>query len=294
MAQNATELNQQTIGESLRFDDTLAELKNQIGGIAPFPNADIDGFLSHFVLMVQFNTGSMKGQYATITMPIAVQTVSRSSPFVYEGTAANHSVSIPLPRRSTLDPVVRESDFIIRPSNFFQRGKEVVWMQIINLDARADTQVGPIRIILGETVKREYPDFFRPSLGVAESLGRSGFPARLFFNPVAILETDFGVFRATHGVLAYGRIIEFPPIGAAVTISESIPMEPLEQVLERRQGKRHQIDPPVTIVALSHPIDMPMQIAGHDAFGVVEQQSAKSMPPTGTPKTKPESNKSRK
>ena len=277
-----------------RLLEMLDELKDQVGGISPFPNADMDGFLSHFVLMVEFTSGSMKGQYASITMPVAVQTVSRSSPFIYEGTSANHSVSIPLPGRSKLDRVIRESDFFIRPADFFQRGKEVVWMQIVNLDARADTQVGHIRIILGETLKREYPDFFKPSLGVAESLGKSGFPARLFFNPVAILETEFGVFRATHGVLAYGRIIEFPPVGAAVTITESIPMEPLEQILERRQGKRQDIDAPIQIIALSHPIDMPMQVSGYNAFGVVEQNSVKSMPPTGAPKTKPESHKPRK
>jgi hypothetical protein len=289
MAQRSNEFDEQTDNTTSRLFEMLTELKSQVGGIAPFPNADMDGFLSHFVLMVEFTTGSLKGQYSTITMPMAVQTVSRSSPFIYEGTAANHSVSIPLPGRSKLDSVIRESDFFIRPADFFQRGKEVVWMQIVNLDARAETQVGPIRIILGETLKLEYPDFFRPSLGVAESLGNCGFPARLFFNPVAILETEFGTFRAVHGILAYGRITGFPPIGAAVTISNIIPMEPLEQILERRQGKRQQIDSPIRIIALSHPIDVPMQVAGYDAFGVVEQHTAKTMPPTGALKTKPES-----
>jgi hypothetical protein len=262
----------ESMPDQTSLKDVLEELRQQIGGIGPFPNADIDGFLSHFVFMVQFLSGPMKDRYASVTMPVAVQTVSRSSPFVYEGTAANHSVSISLPKRSILDSVIRESDFIVRPREFFQVGKEAVWMQIINLDARANTEIGAIRVILGETLKKEYPDFFRPSLGVAESLGRKGFPARLFFNPVAILETDFGVFRAVHGTLTYGRIIEFPPIGASVTISQSIPMEPLDQVLERRAGTRHQIDPSVRIVALSHPIDVPMQISGYDAFGAVEQQ----------------------
>src|SRR5262245_40318351 len=163
----------------------LEELRAQVGGISPFPNAEIDGFLSHFVIMVEFLRGPQAGQYATITMPVAVQTVSRSSPFVYEGTNANHSVSLPLPLRSRLPREVRESDFIVRPNGFFQRGKEVVWMQIINLDARANTEIGPLRIILGETLLNEYKEFFRPSLGAAESLGRSGFPAKLFFNPVA-------------------------------------------------------------------------------------------------------------
>src|SRR6266481_1513189 len=231
------------------------ELQQQVGGIAPFPNADIDGFLSHFVLMLEFFEGPQKGQFISITMPVAIQTVSRSSPFRYQGTGANHSVSIPLPRSSTMNNLIRESDFLVRPDEFFQPGKEVVWMQIINLDARAaDTAIGPIRIILGETLKREHPDLFQPSLGVAESLGSHGFPARLFFNPIALIETDFGVFRAAHGTLAYGRITGFPPVGSAVSICDTIPMEPVEQVREMATGKRHKIAAPARIVALAHPI----------------------------------------
>jgi hypothetical protein len=198
--------------------------------------------------------------------------VTRSSPFVYEGTQSGHKISVPLPKRSRLPTTIAEEDFFIRPPGFFQRGKEVVWMQIVDLDAKATTEVGEIRVILGESILREYPDFFRPSLGVAESLGRSGFPAKLFFNPVAILETEFGVFRAVHGVLSYGRITQFPPIGASVSISASIPMEPVEQVLERRQGKRHRIDPSIRIIALAHPIDVPMQISGYDAIGAIQAQ----------------------
>src|SRR5205814_517272 len=91
----------------------LDELRDQVGGIGPFPNAAIDGFLSHFVIMVEFLHGSLRGQFATITMPVAVQTVSRSSPFIYQSTSANHSVSIPLPKRSVLENVIRESDFIV-------------------------------------------------------------------------------------------------------------------------------------------------------------------------------------
>jgi hypothetical protein len=264
--------------------EAIEELKKQIGGIKPFPNASIDGFLSHFVFMVEFLRGPQQGQYATVTMPIAVQSVSRSSPFVYKGTDANHAVSIPLPGRSKLPTVIRESDFFIRPNGFFEVGSEVVWMQIINLDARAKTEIGHLRVILGETVQNEYPKFFKPSLGAAESLGKTGFPARLFFNPVAILETEFGVFRAVHGVLTYGRITDFPPIGASVSITDTIPMEPLEQILERRDGKRQRIDPPVRIIALAHPIDVPMQISGYDSIGAITQQvqNAPKIPQTSS------------
>jgi len=285
-----------TAGQTAALVAELQELRDQMGGVQPFPNADIDGFLSHFVLMVEFLKGPQAGQFATITMPVAVQTVSRSSPFVYQGTAANHSVSITLPKRSTLPRVIAESDFFIRPRGFFERGKEVVWMQILNLDARANTEVGPIRVILGETVQKEYPEFFRPSLGAAESLGRAGFPARLFFNPVAILETDFGVYRATHGVLSYGRIIQFPPIGASVSITDPIPMEPLQQVLDRRKGTRHRIDPPVRIIALAHPIDVPMQVSGYDAYGLVQGQvvDAPKVRPTRTPDESPQQRRPRR
>jgi len=273
--------NHVTIGDFAALVSSIAELRAQMGGVAPFPNADIDGFLSHFVIMVEFVRGPQAGQYATITMPVAIQTVSRSSPFVYQGTQANHSVSITLPQRSLLPRVIREEDFFVRPAAFFERGKEMVWMQIVDLDARSDTEVGPIRIILGETILREYQDFFRPSLGAAESLGSAGFPAKLFFNPVAIIETEFGVFRATHGVLTYGRITQFPPIGATVSISDSIPMEPLQQIVDRREGKRGRIDPPVRIIALAHPIDVPMQISGYDAMGAIQSQVR------ATPKVEP-------
>jgi hypothetical protein len=71
-------------------------------------------------------------------------------------------------------------------------------------------------------------------------------------------------------------------------------MEPLEQILERRQRKRQQIDSPIRIVALSHPIDVPMQISGYDAFGVVEQHAPKSLLPTGMLGARPEPRKPRK
>ena len=76
------------MNENSRLAEMLEELKDQVGGISPYPNAGIDGFLSHFIIMVEFTAGDMKGRYATITMPVAVQTVSRSSPFIYKGTDA--------------------------------------------------------------------------------------------------------------------------------------------------------------------------------------------------------------
>ena len=143
--------------------------------------------------------------------------------------------------------------------------------------------MGPIRIILGETLKREYPDIFEPSLGVAQSLSRTGFPARLFFNPYAVIETPFGAFRAIHGTLAYGRVTKFPPVGTPVSICNCIPVESVDEVremvlsqgVEMRTRNLTEIDecrqPFARIIALSHPIDMELQISGDEAFDIVER-----------------------
>jgi hypothetical protein len=261
------------------IDARLGELVAQMGDeIGPFPGAGIDGFLSHFIMKLQFLTGDLGGQTIAFRMPPAVQTVSRSDPFVYGGPGANHSVQVPIPRSSTLSTSVAESDFFERPADYFEVGKETVWMQILNLDARMDhPEIGKIRIILGETLKREHPDIFQPSLGVAQSLGSRGFPARLFFNPYAIIETPMGSFRAIHGTLAYGRITGFPPIGTPVTITDQVPLESTDEVRRMAAiGKAGEIKPFARLIALSHPIDVPMQIPGEEAFELVEARIAES------------------
>lgn len=250
----------------------VAELEAQMGDDAsPFPNAGVDAFLSHFILAIEFTQGEKRGQYTSITMPVAVQTVARSSPFTYVGTDANHTLSLPTPLHSELSRVISEGDFLVRPAKFFEKGKEVVWMQILNLDARAETHMGRFRIILGETLKREHPDLFLPSLGMAQSLGTSGFPARLFFNPVAVMETPFGVFRAIHGTLSYGRVTQFPPVGAAVHIEGPIALQPIEEVRRLTKREISRIHHGAQIIALAHPIDTPMFTGPDDAFGYVEQ-----------------------
>ena len=234
----------------------------------PFPAAGVDAFLSHFVFSVQFDDGPLKGQPINLTLPTAIQTVARSNPFVYRGSS--QEVEIPLPAGSNLQSTVREADFPQRPQGFFDVGKEAVWLQILNLDARGETAVGPIRIILGETLKREYPDLFQPSLGVAQSLGESGFPARLFFDPSAVLESRAGTFRAVHGVLAYGRIDAFPPVGISVQTTDVIP---LHSVQELRAAARENRSPTqaATVLGLVHPIDAELHVKGDDAFKLVER-----------------------
>jgi hypothetical protein len=256
------------------------ELIRQMGDqIAPFPPSAVDGFLSHFIIQMQFLKGDMAGKVVSLTMPPATQTVSRSAPFIYKGPEANHRVSIPLPRNCTLANTLSESDFISRPQEYFTKGRETVWMQILNLDSRMETSWGPIRIILGETLKSEYPDIFQPSLGIAQSLGAKGFPARLFFNPYAIIETPFGAFRAIHGTLAYGRVTGFPPVGTPVSICECVPMEEVGHVRSAKALKVGQVEPFARIIALSHPIDTPMQLSGDEAFGLVEDMISQGVKP---------------
>jgi hypothetical protein len=253
----------------------LDELVNQAGDqIGPFPDAGVDGFLSHFEITLELLQDREEGRVITFSMPPSTQSVSRSEPFIYEGRKASHRVTLPLPSECTLPDTIEEADFVERPHEFFEPGKETVWMQILNLDARADVpELGPIRILIGETLKQEYPDIFRPSHGVAQSLGRSGFPARLFFNPYAVIETQIGAFRAVHGTLAYGRITEFPPIGTPVTIREMEPLLPVEEVRKAFEAGTPEtaVRPAARLLALAHPIDAALRIPGEEAFRLVER-----------------------
>lgn len=236
----------------------------------PFPPAGIDGFLSYFVFSLRFDTGPLKGQVINLTLPNAIQTVARSEPFIYRGPP--QEVQVPLPQGCTLSPTIRDQDFLQRPPEFFQVGKEAVWLQILDLDARGDTSVGPIRIILGETLKREFPDLFQPSLGVAQSLGVSGFPARLFFDPTAIMQTQAGNFRAVHGVLAYGRIEAFPPVGSSVQTTDIIPLHSVE-ALRRAALTSTAAVSDGSVLGLSHPITAALNVSGDEAFSIVQQRT---------------------
>lgn len=251
--------------------ERLDEMDAQMGDeIKPFPKARVGGYMSHFQITIELTEGPKAGEIISIVSPLAAQSVAWSDPFVYEGPGADHVARVPLPQGCHLPDAITEGDFLNRPPEYFQTGKEVLWLQILNLDARMESEIGPVRIILGQTLKDEYPDIFRPSLGVAQALGRSGFPARLFFNPYAILETPIGTFRAIHGTLAYGRVTSFPPIGTPVTICDCIPLEPLDEVRKRlKKGDDRPVKPVGRIVALSHPIDMEMQLSGEESFHFV-------------------------
>jgi hypothetical protein len=257
--------------EELRAE--VAELRSYVADdIAPFPASGIDSFLSHFVIAVQFLQGERSGQVVPFVLEPAVQTVARSNPFIYGGSIARHEVRVAVPAGSRLQPTIAESDFQVRPEKFFQAGKEHVWLQILNLDAHGQTSLGPIRAVLGETLKNNYEDIFVPSLGLAQSLGKTGFPARFFFSPVAVFETPFGAFRTRPGkVLQARRIVEIPPIGS-VSIAEAIPLDSVDDIRAAAKSGKKLADtkPAARLVALAHPIDAALHLPGEEAFDVVQ------------------------
>ncbi|MDB5033132.1 MAG: hypothetical protein JWQ98_373 [Chlorobi bacterium] len=259
-----------------RFDQLIQQLGDEI---SPFPPAGVDGFLSHFIMTIEFLQGDLSGKSVSVQFPPSIQTVVRSEPFIYQGADEGHVADLTLPANCTLPSTISESDFIERPDEFFVVGQETVWLQILNLDSRVEIEnLGSVRVILGETLKREYPDLFVASLGVAQSLGPTGFPAKLFFNPYAIIETDLGPLRAIHGTLSYGRITAFPPLGTPVTLNQINPLESVSAVRARiaagdKDALTHNInqpDLPARIVALSHPIDVSLLLSGDDVFNFVE------------------------
>lgn len=74
-------------------------------------------------------------------------------------------MSLAGPEESGLPTRVSEDDFLVRPERFFGPGKEQVWLQILNLDARAETPLCEVRIILGETVRPRVRRSLPPVVG---------------------------------------------------------------------------------------------------------------------------------
>lgn len=257
-------------------ENTMSIHRQQMGEqVKPFYPANMGGYMSHFMMTMEFKAPLFNGKVISLVSPMAAQTVSWSEPFIYHANNLKNSVKVPLPEGSNLPDTIHEKDFFQRPEEYFQEGQETQWLQILNLNARmVDPEIGEIRIIIGETLKREYPDLFMPSLGVVQSLSdEGGFPARLFFNPCAVVETTFGAFRAVHGVLCYGRVVDFPPIGTPVSIRQCIPMEHIEDVrkYESLSHIGNTENSAARIVALSHPIDMQIQLNGQETFDFVER-----------------------
>jgi len=229
---------------------------------APFPSAGVDGFLSHFVLAVQFyenpgDKGGRSGALVHLSLPSAVQTVARSAPFHYQPTLHDHGVELALPARAQLPARVRRSDFQVSPPGFFEGGRESVWLQIVNLDARAETALGPIRIILGETFRQEYEDVFEPSFGAAESIHGKGFPARLFFSPNAVIETPLGALKTRPKALVGASIDAFPPVGSYPSLQHTVALDRVDDLREANAAGRplDTLKPIAAIRALAHPID---------------------------------------
>jgi hypothetical protein len=244
---------------------------------APFPSAGIDAFLSHFVFTIRINKGDAQGEIFSYTWPAAIQSVARSEPFIYRGRSANHSVEFPLPKASKLARRVSEEDFLTTPPGFFQPGKETIFLQILNLDARGETPFGPMRCILGETFKREYPDIFQPSFGAAQSLRGKGLPGKLFFVPNGIFETPFGALHTRPKALLGSRISSVPPIGSSPSLLEAIPLDSVDDLrAARKKGiADSQLEAAATLVALAHPIDALLFETGDPAFESVERAIAR-------------------
>ena len=112
------------------YDEIMRQFGDQLGA---FPGEGIDGFLSHFIITLAIAEGELAGRVVSFTLPPSSQTVARSEPFIYEGREARHSVRIPLPEGCTLPNSIGEDDFVERPEEFFEVGKQSVWMQILNL-----------------------------------------------------------------------------------------------------------------------------------------------------------------
>lgn len=261
------------IGAGAEAGTGAGDSSRATAGIAgkAIPQAGVDAFLSHFVLAIEFRDPAQPGQRSgltTLSLPAAVQTVARSRPFQYG--ARDHRADFPLPAGSSLARSITEQDFLITPPAFFEDGKETVWLQILNLDAKADTPLGPVRIILGETFKREYPDIFQPSFGGAQSLRGSGFPARLFFSPNAVIETPLGAFKTRPKALVGAEINEFPPVGSYPSLLEPVGLDRVERLRSNKTAALAAEDEPdATITALAHPIDATL-VSGSDAFAAVE------------------------
>jgi hypothetical protein len=87
-----------------------------------------------------------------------------------------------------------------------------------------------------------------------------------------------GMFRAIHGTLSYGRVTNFPPIGTPVSISSCIPLENVAHVRELMAGaqalseiRSEDVQSVGRIIALTHPIDMEIQLDGEEIYNFVER-----------------------
>ncbi len=240
-----------------------------------FPRAGVDIFLSHFVITLRLDAGDRAGELITLTLPSALQTVARSEPFHYD-PAERRRLPLPLPRACTLRDSIAEEDFFVRPEGFFRAGAETVLLQILNLDARAETPEGPIRIILGETFKREYEDLFEPSFGAAQALNGKGFPAQLFFSPNAIIETPFGILKTRAKALVGSKISQFPPVGSHPSLTNTVGLDGIESLRAKRESNDRELSQAdATIVGLSHPIDAVVLDTGDPAFEAVERRAGR-------------------
>lgn len=237
--------------------------------LAALPPGGVDAFLSHFIISIRFNVGHQAGSLLSFSLPAAVQTVVRSDPFI--PAQRGDRASFRLPAGSSLSAEMERKDFLVSPSGFFSRDYEQVYLQILNLDAKGDTPVGPVRIILGETFKSEYPDLYQPSFGAAQSIRGRGFPARLFFSPNAIIQTPLGAWKTRPKALVGAEINEFPPVGSYPSLIEPVPLDNVETLRGLANPRALAgVEPAATIQALAHPIDA-VVLGGEETFAAIQR-----------------------
>jgi len=107
------------------------------------------------------------------------------------------AVRLPATTRSSDDAedILHRRDFGDLPASLFIPGREAVWLELVDLDARSTVDGGPWRLLLGASLRAEHPDLHERALGVLQSLTGSGFPARLALTIPAVLVAPGGTFK---------------------------------------------------------------------------------------------------
>lgn len=174
----------------------------------PFPPGGIDQFTSIFNADIEVLAGPLAGQTFRLTdVTDTAQTVVRSDPF-FDGGPGVDDMSVfpvmPVGASPELPSQMRDSDLPVIPDDFNEKFAETVHLQMTSLNAvSAD---GQFRILAGQAILDQLPDVeFKPSYGIAYSVGDSGFPARSFFIPYAVVVTPFGNLVVNH--TGYERVI---------------------------------------------------------------------------------------
>lgn len=155
----------------------------------PFPRGGTD-------LLLLNVSGVMRtgGQRQRLAFASCLATVRRSDPFLFRNDA---TVAFPpqIRQPDDGDEILRRDDLGNIPGGLFIAGRETIWLELLDLDARGLVDGSPGRLVLGETLRREHPDLHERALGVLQSSLGAGFPARCALALPAVLITPRGTFK---------------------------------------------------------------------------------------------------